>query len=126
MSLSRTIMPLAFVAALIAGCDAQPSPDSESPIATASAEDRSGLIGTFIGWDAIDDARGYAIITVHNNTTGEFTLECTVTVTSDFGDTGSGVMEPETLLPEQEVSVQVAINVGDGAGAINDGEVTDC
>lgn len=109
----------ALLMVVLVGCnEAAPSP-SATPEPTPDAR----IEATFIGWDVVDDARGWAFLTVRNDSLEEVTAECTVTVSSEFGDTGTGTMEPETLLPSETVNVRVAVEVGSGSAAIDSGEV---
>lgn len=103
---------------LLVGCDAAPSPAAE-PTPEPTADSR--LVGTFIGWDAVDDTHGIAVISVLNDSLKEVTAECVVTVNGGFGE-GSGTMEPETLLPGETVHSQVAVELEGARGEIT-GEV---
>jgi hypothetical protein len=90
------------------------------------ADGCSNCRGTFLTWEPVDDARGYAYFTVTNNGSTTATATCTVTVRNDFGNFGFDILVGETIAPGQTINGKMAISVGEGSFLINQGEVTDC
>jgi hypothetical protein len=86
----------------------------------------SSLTGRFIRWEPVDEANGYAYISVTNHGSTAGVAECTVTVRNDFGDFGFDYMVGETIGAGETFSGRMAINVGEGSFLINQGDVTDC
>lgn len=119
------IRALLVAALLLTACDgggeAQEEAEPEPTI-----EDRSYLVGTFISWEPVDDARGYANFTVTNNGTTTATAECSVSVSNDFGNFGFDKLVGETVPAGETISLRMALDVGEGSALINEGEVTDC
>jgi hypothetical protein len=102
-------------------------PSAGSTLApTAQPSPAKELVGTFIRWEPVDEANGYAYIEVKNNGTTTATAECTVRVGNDFGNFGFDFMVGEEIPPGETFSGRMALSVGEGSFLINEGEVTDC
>jgi hypothetical protein len=84
------------------------------------------LTGTFIRWEPVDDAHGYAYFSVTNNGTTTETATCTVKVSNDFGNFGFDYLVGETVGPGDTISGRIPLSVGEGSYSVNHGEVTDC
>jgi hypothetical protein len=89
------------------------------------AEEKN-LTGTFIRWEPVDDARGYAYFSVTNHGSTEALAECTIKVSNDFGNFGFDYLVGEPVGPGETINGRVALDVGEGSFLINEGEVTNC
>lgn len=96
------------------------SPGSSTPAARAS------ITGSFIRWEPVDDARGYAVFTVTNNGSAAGTAKCSVSVRNEFGNFGFDSLVGETVGAGQTRTFRLALSVGSGSRLINTGTVKDC
>ena len=94
--------------------------------ATTIAPVAKQLVGTFVEWVPVDEANGYAYITIKNNGTTTVTAECTVSVRNEFGNFGFDSLVGEEIAPGETFSGRMAISVSEGSFLINEGEVKDC
>jgi hypothetical protein len=86
----------------------------------------ASLVGRFVSWEPVDDARGYVNFTITNRGSSSATAECRITVTNSFGDFGFDSLVGERIPAGETVRLRMAINVGEGSFLIDEGEVTDC
>lgn len=84
------------------------------------------LTGTFLRWQPVDSANGYAYFTVTNNGASTAVAKCTVNVRDDFGDFGFDTLVGETVPAGQTVTLKMAIGMGKGSLLVNHGTVKDC
>ena len=84
------------------------------------------LVGTFIKWEPVDEANGYAYISIKNNGSSTATAECTVRVSNDFGNFGFDFMVGEDIPAGETWTGRMALSVGEGSLLINKGIVEDC
>lgn len=90
------------------------------------SEPESELVGEFVRWEAVDDARGWAFFTVTNEGGSPAEATCSVSVFNDFGNFGVNIMSGERVGAGATISRRIAIDVDEGAFSVDEGEVTDC
>lgn len=105
-----------------------PDRDDErsEPREAAEPEEVKNVTGTFLRWEPVDDARGYAHFSVTNNGDKAVTVTCTISVRNDFGDFGFDSLVGERIAAFDTLSGKIPINVGEGSFLIEEGEVKDC
>ena len=90
------------------------------------SEPNGNLVGRFIRWEPVDEARGYAYFEITNRGTSTATAECTIEVRNDFGNFGFDILVGERVPAGETISGRIPINVGEGSFLIDEGEVSDC
>ncbi|MDO8484283.1 MAG: hypothetical protein Q7S35_04995 [Candidatus Limnocylindrales bacterium] len=95
-------------------------------VAPAAPVEVSHLTGSFVRWEPVDEANGYAYFTVTNSGTTTETATCTVRVENDFGNFGFDILVGEPVGPGETISGRLPLSVGEGSFLINQGEVNNC
>jgi hypothetical protein len=80
----------------------------------------------FAGWARVDDAHGYAYVSITNSSTSAATAKCLISAKDDFGDFGFDSLMGEAVGAGQTVQVKIPISVSKGSFLINSREVTGC
>ena len=110
---------IAFLVIIVLGAIGQVSKGGQ-----ASSDKQ--LSGAFVGWEPVDDANGYADISITNHGTASATAMCKVNVSDDFGDFGFDQLVGEEVGAGQTFTGRIPISVGKGSYLINKGTVTEC
>ena len=116
---------LVAVALLLGACSPTAAPAAvPTPVPAPTAV--RNVTGSFVRWEAVDDKRGYAYISVTNHGTETITAVCKVHVRNSFGNFGFDSLVGKEIAPGETISGRLAISVGNGSRLIDQGEVTEC
>lgn len=111
---------LVLLGIIIANTNSNDDPPNRSGGGSAN------LVGRFISWEPVDDARGYAYFEIENRGSSSAVAECTIEVSNDFGDFGFDILVGERVGAGDTFTGRIAINVGEGSLLIDSGAVKDC
>jgi hypothetical protein len=89
-------------------------------------EPNARITGTFVRWEAVDDARGYAYFSITNHGPEDGVAECTIRVRNDFGNFGFDILSGEPIEAGETISGRIPIDVSEGSFLIDEGSVENC
>jgi hypothetical protein len=92
---------------------------------TPTGDTKTSVTGEYLGWVSIDSARGYALVSFTNTSSSEASLSCTVSVRTDFGNSGFDILTG-TIDAGETIEQRVALTVTDNAAALVDSGEVEC
>jgi hypothetical protein len=119
------LLLVGIVVAVVSGDD-ETDGGNATPEPTETAEPDSRITGTFIRWEPVDDARGYAYFSITNAGPEDGVAKCHIKVSNDFGNFGFDKLVGEPIAVGETIEGRIPLDVGEGSFLINQGEVTDC
>jgi hypothetical protein len=96
------------------------------PAFSSTPANSRSVTGTFVSWDPVDDAHGYAHFTVTNSGGTAEIAKCKIDVRDDFGDFGFDSMTGERIEAGQTKTFRMPLSVGKGSFLMKKGTVRDC
>jgi hypothetical protein len=92
----------------------------------ATNAEQEHLSGTFIRWEPVDSARGYAYFSVTNNGASEAVAKCMVMVFDEYGNFDFDYLGGQKVRSGATIYGKVELDVGEGSTLPHSGDVTDC
>jgi hypothetical protein len=125
-ALMGLLLLVGIVVAVVSGNEDESNGSNATETPSEAPEPDSRITGTFVRWEPVDDARGYAYFSITNAGPEDGVAKCTIKVSNDFGNFGFDMLVGEPIAVGETIEGRIPLDVGEGSFLINQGEVTNC